>query len=63
MYNVIFNSGFIGLLIWVLLFATSTAAAALVIRCIWILRRKRFGSATVFGQFMTLLKAEQERPG
>lgn len=62
MYNVIFNSGFIGLLIWVLLFATFTAAA-LVIRCIWILRRKRFGSATVFGQFMTLLKAEQERPG
>ena len=54
MYNVIFNSGFIGLLIWLLLFAASTTAVALIIRCIWILRQKRFGFAT---KLMPLLKA------
>lgn len=54
MYDVIFNSGFIGLLIWLLLFAASTAAVALVIRCVWILRRKRFGTAV---ELMPLLKA------
>jgi biopolymer transport protein ExbB len=56
MYDVVFNSGLIGLLIWILLFATSTAAAALIIRCAWILRRKRFGSAAVLEQLMALLK-------
>ena len=54
MYDVIVNSGFIGFLIWTLLFATSTAAAALVIRCVWILRRKRFASPV---KLMPLLKA------
>ena len=34
MTNVIFNSGFIGFLIWVLLFAVSTAALAIAIRCV-----------------------------
>lgn len=42
MYDVVFNSGFIGLFIWILLFATSTGAVAITIRCWWILRRKRF---------------------
>jgi hypothetical protein len=32
MTNVIFNSGFIGFLIWVLLFAVSTAALAIAVR-------------------------------
>ena len=54
MYNVIFNSGFIGLLIWLLLFITSTAAVAFIIRCAWILRRKRFASPV---KLMPLLKA------
>jgi biopolymer transport protein ExbB len=58
MYDVIFNSGLIGLLIWILLFATSTAALALVLRCAWILRRRRFGSAAVLGQLLERLKAE-----
>lgn len=35
MTNVIFNSGFIGFLIWVLLFAVNTAALAIAIRCVW----------------------------
>ena len=37
MYNVIFNSGFIGLLIWILLFATLTLALALMIRSAFLL--------------------------
>ena len=37
MTNIIFNSGFIGLLIWILLFATSTLALALMIRCSFLL--------------------------
>lgn len=32
MYDVVFKSGFIGLLIWILLFAASTMALALMIR-------------------------------
>jgi len=35
MTNVIFNSGFIGFLIWVLLFAVSTATLPIAIRCVW----------------------------
>ena len=42
MYQVIFNSGFIGLLIWILLFATSTLALALMIRCAYLLRKRHF---------------------
>ena len=59
MYDVIVNSGFIGFLIWTLLFATSTAAAALVIRCVWILRRKRFASPV---KLMPLLKCMPSEP-
>ena len=42
MTNVIFNSGFIGLLIWILLFATSTLALALMIRSAYLLRKRHF---------------------
>ena len=42
MANVIFNSGFIGLLIWLLLFAVSTAALALILRCAVSLREAVF---------------------
>ena len=45
MTNVIFNSGFIGFLIWVLLFAVSTAALAIAIRCVWVLRKSIFATA------------------
>jgi large-conductance mechanosensitive channel len=40
MYNVNF-SGFIGLLIWILLFANSTAGLALVFRGVWMPDRRR----------------------
>jgi len=42
MTNIIFNSGFIGLLIWILLFATSTLALALMIRSAYLLRKRHF---------------------
>ena len=42
MYQVIFNSGLIGFIIWLLLFAVSTAALALIIRCAWSLRNAMF---------------------
>ncbi len=42
MYDVVFGSGFIGVFIWALLFATSTGAVAIAIRCWWVLRRQRF---------------------
>ena len=45
MYQVIFNSGFIGFLIWVLLFAVSTAALAIAIRCVLSLRKCLFVTA------------------
>ena len=45
MTNVLFNSGFIGFLIWVLLFAVSTAALAIAIRCMWVLRKSIFATA------------------
>ena len=41
MYDVVFKSGIVGLLIWVLLFLTSTAALAIAIRCAWSLRKRR----------------------
>lgn len=41
-YDVVFGSGMIGILIWGLLFATSTAALAITIRAIWSLRQSRF---------------------
>ena len=39
MYDVIFNSGLIGFLIWMLLFVVSTAALAIAIRRAWSLRK------------------------
>ena len=39
MYDVIFNSGVTGFLIWVLLFAVSTAVLAIAICCTWPLRK------------------------
>jgi biopolymer transport protein ExbB len=42
LYDVIFKSGIIGLLLWIILFLTSTVAMAIAIRCWWLLRRKRF---------------------
>lgn len=56
MYDVIFNSGFIGFLIWVLLFAVSTTALAITIRCIWLLRKKRFMSVSFQKQLIPLLQ-------
>lgn len=56
MYNVIFNSGFIGLLIWALLFAVGTAALAMAIRCAWGLRRKRFVPAEYESETLPLLR-------
>ena len=44
MTNVIFNNGFIGFLIWVLLFAVSTAALPIAIRCVWVLRKTIFAT-------------------
>ena len=40
MLNTVFNSGPIGFIIWVLLFAVSTAALALILRCIMFLRKQ-----------------------
>ena len=45
MTNVIFNNGFIGFLIWVLLFAVSTAALAIAIHCMWVLHKTIFATA------------------
>ena len=45
MNQVIFNSGFIGFLVWVLLFAVSTAALAIAIRGVWSLRKCLFVTA------------------
>ena len=42
MYQVIFQSGKIGLLIWLLLFAVSTASLAIILRCAWTLRKRLF---------------------
>ena len=56
MTNVIFNSGFIGLLIWVLLFAVSTAALAIAIRCAWALRKREFAAAAFDERLIPLLE-------
>ena len=42
MYQVIFQSGKIGFLIWLLLFAVSTASLAIILRCAWTLRKRLF---------------------
>ena len=57
MYNVIFNSGFLGFLIWLLLFAVSTTALAIGIRCAWNLRKARFGSDAVTKELLLQLKS------
>lgn len=56
MHQVIFNSGVIGFLIWLLLFAVSTAALAIAIRCIWILRKSLFVSSEFKEKLIPLLK-------
>ena len=56
MYQVIFNSGFIGFLIWLLLFAVSTAALAIAIRCAWSLRPSLFATAAFREKLIPLLK-------
>ena len=56
MYDIIFNSGFIVFLIWLLLFAVSTAALAIAIRCIWILRKSLFASSEFKEKLIPLLK-------
>lgn len=56
MTNVIFNSGFIGFLIWLLLFAVSTAALAIAIRCAWVLRKKLFASTAFQNELLPLLQ-------
>ena len=56
MYNVIFNSGFIGFLIWLLLFAVSTAALAIAIRCAWSLRASLFATREFKEKLLLLLR-------
>ncbi|MBN2643061.1 MAG: MotA/TolQ/ExbB proton channel family protein [Victivallales bacterium] len=55
MTNIIFNSGLMGLLIWVLLFAVSTAALAIAIRCAWLLRSRLFFNSKLQGELTPLL--------
>ena len=55
MTNVIFNSGFIGFLICVLLFAVSTAALAIAIRCVWVLHKTIFAMAEFKEQLIPFL--------
>ncbi|MDD4181509.1 MAG: MotA/TolQ/ExbB proton channel family protein [Victivallaceae bacterium] len=57
MYNVIFNSGFLGFLIWLLLFAVSTMALAIGVRCAWHLRKSRFGTDAVTKELLLQLKS------
>ena len=56
MYNVIFNSGIVGFLIWVLLFGASTAALAIGIRCVWNLQKSLFESKTLVAELLPLLR-------
>ena len=55
MTNVIFNSGFIGFLIWVLLFSVSTAALQIAIRCVWGLHKTIFAMAEFKEQLIPFL--------
>jgi hypothetical protein len=41
-FEVIFNGGFLSVLIWLLLFATSTAAVAISIKLFMTIRREKF---------------------
>lgn len=57
MFNIIFNSGLIGFLIWLLIFAVSTMGLAIAIRCAWSLRTSLFVSADFFEMILPLLKS------
>ena len=57
-YDVVFGSGMIGILIWGLLFATSTAALAITIRAIWSMRKSRFISAGFTEQILSLVESK-----
>ena len=52
----IYATMLIGFLIWLLLFAASTAALAITIRCIWILRKSLFVSSEFKEKLIPLLK-------
>ena len=57
-YDVVFGSGMIGVLIWGLLFATSTAALAITIRAIWSLRQSRFLTPGFTEQILPLFESK-----
>ena len=57
-YDVVFGSGMIGILIWGLLFATSTAALAITIRAIWSLRQSRFLTPGFTEQILPLFESK-----
>jgi hypothetical protein len=52
--QVIFNGGFLSVLIWILLFATSTAAVAISIKLFMAIRRARFICDEFSGQVTEL---------
>ena len=56
MYDVIFNSGLIGFLIWILLFVVSTAALAIAIRCARNLRKRLFATSVFREKLIPLLQ-------
>ena len=56
MSDVVFKSGIVGFLIWLLLFSVSTAGLAIAIRCGWILRKRLFINAGSHGEIIPLLK-------
>ena len=57
-YDVVFGSGMIGILIWGLLFATSTAALAITIRAVWSLRKSRFLTLGFTEQILPLVESK-----
>ncbi len=57
-YDVVFGSGMIGILIWGLLFATSTAALAITIRAVWSLRKSCFISTGFTEQILPLVESK-----
>ena len=57
-YDVVFGSGMIGILIWGLQFATSTAALAITIRAVWSLRKSRFLTPGFTEQILPLVESK-----
>lgn len=57
-YDVVFGNGMIGILIWGLLFVTSTAALAITIRAIWSLRQSRFLTPGFTEQILPLFESK-----